>query len=152
MASSWARSVGVGIVDRFDIDVQGAFVADGATADSGPAQAADHEREGAIGQLACVLDLGDRADLREHVVDLGHEYEPAAGLLGGGTGALGLIGLERDRDDHLREDNALRQGQDGKLLRPRRGFVRFELSCVLVGHLGPTLLWVFGIGVGVSLN
>jgi hypothetical protein len=65
-----------------------------------------------------VLDRGNGADLGEHIVDLGHENQPAAGLLGCGAGALRLIGFERDRDDHLREHNTLRERQERKLLRP----------------------------------
>ena len=107
------------IVDRLDLHVQGAFVPDGAGAHPGPADAADHERERAVGQLAGVLDLGDRADLRVPAVDAGHEHQAAAGLLGGGAGALRLVGLERDRHDHLREHNALREREHRKQLGAR---------------------------------
>ena len=44
---------------------------------------------------------------------------PAAGLLGRGAGPLRLVGLERDRDDHLREHDALRERQQGQQLGAR---------------------------------
>ena len=52
----------------------------------------------------------------EAAVDPGHEHEPVAGLLGGRRGPLGLVGLERDRDHHLREHDALGEGQQGQEL------------------------------------
>ena len=113
-----------------------------AGADAGAADAADHEREGAVGQLAGVLDLGDRADRRVTAVDPGHEHEPAPGLLGGGAGPLGLVGLERDRDDHLREHDALRERQQGKQLGAGVGLdiggVVSDSVVSLLGHVVPS--------------
>ena len=116
LASSRARVGRLRVVDRLDLHVQRAFVADGAGAHAGPADAADHQRERAVGQLAGVLDLGDRADLRVAAVDPGHEHQAAPGLLGRGAGPLGLVGLERDRHDHLREHDALRERQQRQQL------------------------------------
>ena len=77
-------------------------------------------------------------------VDPGHEHQPAPGLLGGGAGALRLVGLERDRDDHLREHDALREREHRKQLRARVGLgvelAGFEFGGVLVGHVVPVLV------------
>ena len=54
--------------------------------------------------------------VREPAVDPGHEHDPVAGRVGRRPGPLRLVGLERDRDDHLRQHDALREGQQGQEL------------------------------------
>ena len=61
-ASSRARGVGSGLVDRLDLHVQGALAPSSPVPTRPRLDAADHQREGAVGQLAGVLDRGDRAD------------------------------------------------------------------------------------------
>ncbi len=135
------------IVDRLDLHVQGSLVADGTGPNAGPAHAPDHERESAVRQLTGVLDLRDRSDLGVAAVDARHEHEPAAGLLGRRAGALGLVGLERDRHDHLREDDALREREHRKEVGARveltgaqrsRVQLRGVASRFEVGHLLPS--------------
>ena len=138
LASSRARSGRRRVLDGLDLDVQRTFVADGTAAHVGAAHATDHERERPVGQLARVLDLGDGSDLREHFADLGHQHEAAPGLLGCGTGALRLIGLERDRDDHLREHDTLGERQQRQQLGAGSGFGEILLVHVLFGHFVPS--------------
>ncbi len=87
-----------------------------AGADPAAAHTADHERASPVREVARALDRGDRADPREPAVDAGHEHDPVAGVGGRRAGPLRLVGLERDRDHHLREHDALSEGQQGQEL------------------------------------
>ena len=92
-----------GLVELLDLDVQRTSGTGDPAADPGAADAAHHQRLGAVGQLPGTFDLGDRADGRELAVDPGHHHETSADGLGRGGGPLGLVALEGDRDDHSRQ-------------------------------------------------
>ena len=96
---------------------------DGA-ADDGPGQPAEHQRPLAAGQLALVLDPRDGADAGVPGADAGHEQDPAVAGDGAVGGVTRLVGLERQRHDHLREDHPGRQGQQ----RQGQGFHRSRSS------------------------
>ena len=69
-----------------------------------------------FGKVAGALDRGDGPDASEPAVDARHEHDPVAGIGGRRARPLRLVGLERDRDHHLRQHDALREGQQGQEL------------------------------------
>ena len=102
--------------DRVDVHVEHAERTGLTGADAGTARAANDKRPGAVGEVARTLDRRDRADGGEPAVDAGDEHELVAGGLGGLTGPLSFVGLEGDRDHHLRQHDPLGQGQQGEQL------------------------------------
>ncbi len=82
-------------------------------------QAAHDDPPGTPGQSAGLFDLGHRADLGVDggpalVLDPGDEHEQALAGQGGVGGGLGLVALQAERHDHLRQHHSRRQGQQGQ--------------------------------------
>ena len=100
--------------ELLDLDVERTVLSGDAGADAGPCDAADDEGPGAVGQLAGALDLGDSADRRIPAVEPGHEHHPAVDRFGCGRGPLGFVALQRQRHHHLRQDDAVRERQEGE--------------------------------------
>ena len=107
---------GRSLVELLDLHVQRAVRAELAGADPAAADAADDEGPGSVGKVARALDRGDGPDAGEPAVDTRHEHDPVAGIGGRRARPLRLVGLERDRDHHLRQHDALSEGQQGQEL------------------------------------
>ncbi len=89
---------------------------DGGTED-GAVQGAHHHAPGAIGQAARLFDLRHRADLGVDGGpilgrDPGDEHKEALAGQGRVGRRLGLIALQPERHDHLRQHDPCREGQE----------------------------------------
>ncbi len=117
LASELAGTRGGGLlVDLLDVDVQGAVRAELTVADPTAADAPDHEGTGPVGKVSGTFNGCDRPDASEPTVDARHEHDPVAGIGGRRARPLRLVRLERDRDHHLRQHDALSEGQQGQEL------------------------------------
>ena len=86
-------------------------------AEDGPVQAAHDDGPAAAGQPAGLFDLGHRADLGVDGgpalgLDPGNEHEQAVAGQGGVGRGLGLVALQPERHDHLRQHDPRREGQE----------------------------------------
>ncbi len=104
------------LFDLLDLDVQRAVRAELTGTDPAAADAADDEGAGSVGKVTRTLDLGNGADPRETAVDPRHEHDQVAGIGGRRARPLRLVRLERNRDHHLRQNDALSEGQQGQEL------------------------------------
>ncbi len=87
--------------------------------EDGPVEAAHQYAPAAAGQPAGLFDLGHRADLGVHGglavrLDAGDEHQQAVARPGGVGGGLGLVALQPEGHDHLRQDHSRRQGEQGQ--------------------------------------
>jgi hypothetical protein len=95
------------------VQPQGRRLADDAGADLGPGRGPDDQGGDAARQVAAVLDAGDGAHPGvAAVLEAGEEHEGVAGALGRVGGGTGLVGLERQRHDHVRQHDVVVQRQD----------------------------------------
>ena len=117
------------LVDRVGLHPDGLAGARHADPDHGAREPADHERLDPRACLPELLDLRDRADARVATVDLRHEQQQRVVGRGGGLGGgVGLVGLERERDDHAG------QHDPGGQWKQRKDQL-IDLWRVRVGHL-----------------
>ena len=96
--------------------MQRAVRAELARSDPAPGDTANYERTGAVREVTGALDRGDRPHAGEAAVETRHEHDLVAGNGGRFGRALRLVGLEGNRHHHLRQHNALREGQQGQEL------------------------------------
>ncbi len=98
--------LGVGL----GVDPERTLVVCGSGAYPGAGHAGDDDVAVTIG----FLDLGDGADIGVLAVDAWDEQEPAVIALGGCEGGLAFGGLDPQRDDHVGEDDAVAEGENGE--------------------------------------
>jgi hypothetical protein len=104
-----ARRLGFG--DGLEVEPQGGA----ALVVAGGAEHGSLDAPNDDGPAVGVLDGGHGADPGVAPVDVRHEEEPTAALVGGGGhGRLGLGRVGEDRDDHAGSDDAGGQGEDRK--------------------------------------
>ena len=96
--------------------MQCAVGAELAGSDEAPRDAANHERTCPVREIAAALDRGNGPDAGKAAVDARHEHNPVARDRGGRGRPLRFVGLERDRDHHLRQHDTLGEGQQGQEL------------------------------------
>jgi hypothetical protein len=114
------------VVDRRGVDPQPAGLADDPEAHLGPDSRPDDQRRHAAGQVAPVLDAGDRAHPGVAALGApGDEQQGAPGLGGGVGGGPRLVGLEGEGHDHPGQHDVVGERQD------RQG------HGVEIGHRGP---------------
>ena len=105
---------GSALVERLDRNVQRATRSGAPHTHASPGEPADHERLEPVSELAGVLDPRNGADPRVAAVGTGNQHQTPVAVAGGLGRSPGLVGLERDRDDHLREHGAVGEREDGK--------------------------------------
>ena len=128
--SAWtSRSDGLSSVSSDDGRAQ-VRVRGGEAVDAQARLALDDGADGAVLELHDLGDLGERADLIElgRVVDvlllglsLGHERDGSAIGDRGVERVDALLAADLERHDHLREDDRLPEGDEGKLSRSGGG-------------------------------
>ena len=95
------------IVDR--VGAHPEAVASHPRADAGPLDGAQDRGDRAVGQLAHVLDVGDRADLGVAILELGDEEDAAITLASLDGGAAAVVRIEGKGHDGARQHNGAAQ-------------------------------------------